>query len=76
MPGLVGPERFPIRQPDDPSRVNGRNVNPVRYMEIGGLTGASKWFGGDDSKKNTMSVERATSVRAAREARKNDDTND
>lgn len=74
MPGLMGPERFPVRQPEDPSQVNGRNVNPVRYPEMGGLTGASKWRGGDDSKKNMFPVERATDVRAAkRTTNKSDD---
>ena len=73
MPGLVGPDRFPIRQPDSPERVNGRNVNPVRYPEMGGLSGASKWYGGDDSKKNSFAVEKPTSVRAAHQASKSDD---
>lgn len=72
MPGLVGPDRFPIRRPDDTAQMNGRNVNPVRVPEMGGQT-ASRWTGGDDSKKNNMSVERATSVRAARQASKTDD---
>ena len=66
MPGLVGPERFPIRQPDSEDRVVGRMVNPVRYPEIGGFAGPSRWYGGDDSKKNSFAVEKPTSVRAAR----------
>lgn len=73
MPGLVGPDRFPIRRPEDSAQNNGRNVNPVRYPEMGGMTGPSKWFGGDDSKKNSMAVERATNVRAAKQASKSDD---
>ncbi len=73
MPGLVGPEKFPIRNPEDNSQVNGRNVNPVRYPEMGGLDGPGAWLRGDRSKKNTMRVERATDVRAARQADKSND---
>lgn len=60
MPGIVAPDRFPIRDPKDPNQVQGRVVNPVRFQEIGGLTGSSKWAGG-----NQMSVEKPTKVRAA-----------
>lgn len=61
MPGgIVAPDHFPVRQPTDANQVNGRIVNSVRYMELGGLSSASKYPRG-----NAMRVERATSVRAA-----------
>ena len=64
MPGIVGPANFPIRHPEDPKQTNGRNVNPVRYIECGGLDGPGKW-GAGSAKKNDMKVEKPTSVRAA-----------
>ena len=45
QPGVMGPGSFPIRDPREKSMSNGRMVNPPRYMERGGLTGPSKWFG-------------------------------
>ena len=36
MPGILGPENFPIRDPKDPNQTNGRNINPVRMPELGG----------------------------------------
>ena len=63
--GIVGPGSFPIRDPKDPNQSNGRNVNPVRYPEIGGLDSAGKWTG-SGGKKNDMRVEKPTSVRAAK----------
>lgn len=65
MPGLIGPGSYPIRNPEDASQVNGRNVNPVRYTEMGGLDGPSAWMRGG-SKPNTMRVEKPTDVRAAK----------
>lgn len=72
MPGLVGPERYPIRDPENPQRVNGRNVNPVAYPEMGGFTSSSKWYAGDSEKKYTFSVEKPTSVRAIKDANTSD----
>lgn len=43
MPGLVGPSNYPIRQVTDPKQTNGRIVNPVRYLEMGGFDSAGKW---------------------------------
>jgi hypothetical protein len=60
MAGIMAPDRFPIRNPEDPNQVNGRVVNPVRYQEMGGLTGERKWASG-----NQMAVEKPTRVRAA-----------
>ena len=64
MPGIVGPADYPIRDPKDPNQTNGRNVNPVRYLEMGGLDSAAKWAG-SGGKKNDMKVDKATSVRGA-----------
>jgi hypothetical protein len=66
MPGLVGPDSYPIRKPEQEDRIIGRNVNPVRYPEMGGFDGASAWMRGDTSKTNPFSVEKPTNVRAAR----------
>lgn len=60
MPGLMAPNSYPIRDPKDPNQVVGRIVNPVRYQEIGGLTGPGKL-----AKGNSMTVQKPTSVRAA-----------
>jgi len=66
MPGLMGPERYPIRDPKDSGQINGRCVNPVRYPEMGGLDSPGAWFGGDKGKTNNMRLEKPTSVRAAK----------
>lgn len=63
MPGIVGPERFPIRDPKTGEQVNGRNVNPVGYPDMGGLTSASKWT---ETARERMRLEKPTSVRAAK----------
>ena len=47
MPGLMAPENYPNRRPTDGNQVNGRVVNPVRYAEIGGFDGPSKWPAGN-----------------------------
>jgi hypothetical protein len=71
MPGIVGPESYPIRKPTDPKQTNGRVVNPVRFMEMGGLDAAGKWAGhistSMSSKKNDMNLEAGgpTGVRPA-----------
>lgn len=61
MPGIVGPKDYPIRKPDDPKQTNGRIVNPVRFMELGGFDAAGKWAGhistSMSSKKNDMNLE-------------------
>lgn len=44
QPGIMAPMDFPIRDPRDKSMFNGRNVNPPRFMEVGGLHTPSKWF--------------------------------
>jgi hypothetical protein len=63
--GIVGPAAFPIRDPKDPNQTLGRNVNPVRYPEIGGMDSAAKWAG-SGGKSNDMKVEKPTNVRAAK----------
>jgi hypothetical protein len=60
MPGIVAPDHYPIRRPTDAEQVNGRMVNPVRYPELGGLSGPGKW-----GKGNTMRVEKPTSVKVS-----------
>lgn len=66
MPGLVGPASYPIRMPEDSKQINGRNVNPVRYPEAGGMSSAAAWHG-SGGKKNDMKVEKATSIRAMKD---------
>ncbi len=61
MAGIVAPNDYPIRDPKDPKQVNGRIVNPVRYIELGGLDGPGKW-----PKGNEMRVEPPTKVKGAR----------
>lgn len=43
MANLAAPQNFPIRRVTDTHQKNGRIVNPVRMMEIGGLDAMSKW---------------------------------
>lgn len=45
MPGILAPAvgGESIRQPTDKSQTKGRNANPPRYMEFGGLSGPGKW---------------------------------
>lgn len=43
MPGLMAPDSFPIRKPTDASMTNGKNANPPRYMEVGGMKGPGVW---------------------------------
>jgi len=50
MPGVVSPDRYPIRDPRDTSMQNGRCANPPRMIEIGGLDKQSKW---DQNQHNT-----------------------
>lgn len=68
MPGLVGPQNFPIRDPEDQNQQNGRNINPVRYPEMGGLDSPAKWTrpGGKSDQSIALNLERATNVRAAK----------
>ena len=61
MPGIVAPKDFPIRDPRNPKQEVGRIVNPVGYMEVGGLDGPGKW-----GKGTTMKVEKPTSVQGAK----------
>ena len=61
--GIVAPDRFPIRDPKDPKQNNGRMVNPVRYAEVGGLTGPGVW-----PKGNEMKVEAPTRVKGAKKS--------
>jgi hypothetical protein len=67
MPGIVAPENFPIRDPRDPAQVVGRNVNPVRFMEMGGFETANRWWG-SGGKRNDMAVHKPTNVRAAKDS--------
>lgn len=79
-PGLVSPDSFPIRQPTDKSQMNGKMVNPPRYIEIGGISGSQVWFkpnrpeGFQQSpQSNVARVEKPTSVKSAhRSSREND----
>lgn len=67
MAGLMAPDGFPVRDPKSRPKNVGRVVNPVGWPEMGGLTSAGKWPGG-----NSMEVEKPTRVRAAHSsARKN-----
>jgi len=69
MPGIVGPDSYPINDPQKPKNVNGRIVNMVPYPEIGGLDGPGKV-----GKANEMRVEKPTNVKAAHPTtRKNED---
>lgn len=43
MPGIVAPDSYPIRKPTDPNRKNGRNLNPPRFMGMGGAANAGIW---------------------------------
>lgn len=56
--GLFAPESYPFRDPRNPKQMVGRVVNPVGYMELGGLTGPGQWGKGDA----LMKVDRATST--------------
>ena len=73
MPGLVGPSDYPIRKPTDVKQTNGRIVNPVRMMEIGGFDALGKWAGhistSMSSKTNDMNLEKGgpTGVRPAKD---------
>jgi hypothetical protein len=70
MAGLLAPKDWPIRKPTDPNQVNGRNINPVRFMEVGGLKGPGVWYKdtGDpqSSSKNVAHVESPTGVKSGR----------
>lgn len=70
MPGLVGPDSFPIRDVKMRPQKVGRIHNPKGYPDMGGLNAPGKWPSAD----NPFGVERATSVRAAHSTtRRNDD---
>lgn len=45
MPGILAPSvgGESIRDPRDKSQSKGRNMNPPRFMEFGGLSGPGKW---------------------------------
>lgn len=43
MAGIRAPENFPIRDPREKVMANGRNMNPPRYMEVGGAKNAAIW---------------------------------
>ena len=42
-PGLLSPDRFPIRQPTEKSQVHGKVVNPPRYEGAGGMSSSAVW---------------------------------
>ena len=46
--GLVGPQRFPIRDPKTTAKRQGRMVNSPHYADMGGLTGPGKLPAGGD----------------------------
>ena len=57
MPGgIVAPEIFPIREPTDKNQLNGRIMNPVRYMEVGGLGNPNRW--NEDNLPHSQSSQR------------------
>ena len=74
--GIVEPRNYPIRKPTDANLVNGRNANPPRFMEVGGLKGPGVWFKetGDNQspQKNIARVERATSTAPAKKSSERD----
>ena len=65
MPGIVRPEKFPIRDPKSRPQKVGRIVNPIGFPEMGGLDGPGKW-----GKGNTMAVEKPTGVKGMKPATK------
>ena len=69
MAGIVAPKSFPVRHPTDPKQTNGRVLNPVRYMKLGGLSGPGAW----PKEEGVPGVERATDVKAAHKSSKNSD---
>ena len=77
MPGITAPDSFPIRKPTDPNVRNGRNVNPPRYMEIGGLRNSGIWnkvTGQQQSPEgNIARVEKPTGVKSAHSAKNRSD---
>jgi len=82
MPGVVAPDRYPIRDPRDVSMQNGRNANPPRMIEIGGLDKQSKWDGGPvttgdqaGGNKNFFPIESGgpTKVKSTHSAAESDD---
>lgn len=77
MPGLVAPDSFPIRKPTDPNLKNGRNVNPPRYMEIGGGRSSAIWGKvtgqPQSSEGNIARVESPTRTKVAHSAKNRSD---
>lgn len=71
-PGLVSPDSFPARDPRDRKMVNGRVLNPPRFMEIGGASTQAIWTreGGNKNfsqmeQKNVARVEKPSAVKSA-----------
>lgn len=80
MAGLAAPERYPVRDPKSPAQRQGRILNPVRFLQIGGLDGAAAWtrmhgkhrMADSNSSKNIAPVDRATKIGKVRRAEKDD----
>lgn len=62
MPGLVGPTKYPIRDPRDAKQTNGKILNPVRYTKLSAYTGPGAW----PKAEGVPGVERATNVKGAK----------
>ena len=82
MPGVVSPDRYPIRDPRDVKMANGRTANPPRMIEIGGLDKQSKWDNGPnltseqgEGNKNAFAIEGGgpTGVKSTHDAKESDD---
>ncbi len=81
MPGVVSPDRYPIRDPRDVKMQVGRIANPPRMIEVGGLDKQARWAkeytttdqsGGD---RNAFPIEGGgpTSVKSTHDATESDD---
>jgi hypothetical protein len=77
MPGIAAPDRFPIRDPRSPAMKNGRNWNPPRLMEVGGLSSTGKWnreTGNPQSPQtNIARLERVGGAKSSHSAKNSDD---
>jgi len=80
MPGVVSPDRYPIRDPRDKKMNVGRIANPPRMIEIGGLDNQSKWdkevgTSSQESNRNAFAIEGGgpTGVKSTHDATESDD---
>lgn len=56
QPGLGIPSSSGLRYPTDNAKNNGRQINPPRFAEMGGLTGGSKTAAGVNNTGNSNSL--------------------